>query len=100
MKRAIFTGFVLLLILAACGGSDAAVRTFQVEPFQPSAEDLASTVLPPVEDRSRAGLLLLGDPFTFPMVDYLEALNRELPGVPAAGATQLPNGTSSPRKAA
>ena len=41
--------------------------------------------LPEIRDRTRAGLLLLGDPFTFPMAPYLRHLNERLPGVPAVG---------------
>jgi small ligand-binding sensory domain FIST len=43
------------------------------------------SALPEVEDASRASLVLLGDPFSFPMDAYLKELNRELPGVPAVG---------------
>jgi small ligand-binding sensory domain FIST len=41
--------------------------------------------LPDVRDRSRASLLLLGDPYSFPMDEYLKQLNEAFPGVPAVG---------------
>ena len=41
--------------------------------------------LPEVRDPDRASLLLLSDPFSFPMPDYLARLERDLPGVPAVG---------------
>lgn len=59
-------------------------------PFETQARrqgDAAFTFshLPAVEDRSRASLLFLADPYTFPMSDYLRVLDAELPGVPAIG---------------
>lgn len=60
------------------------VRTFTVQAV-PGQDALAFSTLPPVEDRERASLLLLADPFTFPMDEYLKVLNAELPGVPAVG---------------
>ena len=62
----------------------------QVRPF--SVEALAGpdgvpvfSALPPVERRGEASVLLLGDPHSFPMDDYLGRLNEELPGVPVVG---------------
>lgn len=40
---------------------------------------------PDVRDPSRASLLVLADPYSFPMDDFLKRLNADLPGVPAAG---------------
>ena len=40
---------------------------------------------PRVEDPARATLLLMGDPFSFPMADYLRALEERFPGLPAVG---------------
>jgi len=41
--------------------------------------------LPGIDDPERASLLLLGDPFSFPMQEFLKRTNRDLPGVPAIG---------------
>ncbi len=60
------------------------VRPFAVT-AAPGPDGAVFSTLPPVEDPARASLLLLADPFTFPMDDYLKALNAELPGVPAVG---------------
>jgi len=40
---------------------------------------------PPIDDAARASLLLLGDPYTFPMDQFLAQLNESHPGVPAFG---------------
>lgn len=40
---------------------------------------------PPVGERERAGVLLVGDPFSFPVDCYLQELNERLPGVPVMG---------------
>jgi small ligand-binding sensory domain FIST len=41
--------------------------------------------LPGIDDPERASLLLLGDPYSFPMQEFLKRVNRDLPGVPAVG---------------
>lgn len=41
--------------------------------------------LPVVADRARASLLVLADPFSFPMDEFLRQINESLPGVPAVG---------------
>jgi len=40
---------------------------------------------PTIEDDERASLIVLADPFTFPMDEYLKVQNRDAPGVPAVG---------------
>jgi small ligand-binding sensory domain FIST len=40
---------------------------------------------PPVVDPSRAGLLLLGDPGSFPAEPFLERVGQDFPGVPTVG---------------
>jgi small ligand-binding sensory domain FIST len=62
------------------------LRPFVVQARREAEERLGFTKLPEVVDRSRAGVLLLADPFTFPAGEYLETLNSELPGVPVVGA--------------
>lgn len=60
-----------------------------ISPFSARArqdeDGIVFSPLPEIRDRARAGLLLLGDPFTFPMAPYLRHLNERLPGVPAVG---------------
>ena len=41
--------------------------------------------MPDVRDPERASILLLADPFSFPMDHYLKRLNKDLPGVPVVG---------------
>src|SRR5688572_2600566 len=50
-------------------------------------EDARATfsALPDVRDSARASLLVVADPFSFPMDEYLERLNEAFPGVPAVG---------------
>ncbi|MBK7642376.1 MAG: FIST C-terminal domain-containing protein [Planctomycetes bacterium] len=70
------------------------VRPFTVEVGQTDSGTLAFSALPEVIDRSRASLLLLGDPFAFPASPYLEILNSELPGVECIGG--MASGGSGP----
>lgn len=50
----------------------------------PDQEPLFSEV-PEAETPAEASILLLGDPYSFPMDHYLKRLNEDLPGVPAVG---------------
>jgi small ligand-binding sensory domain FIST len=43
------------------------------------------SALPDVQKSGEASILLLADPFSFPMDDYLKQLNEAMPGVPAVG---------------
>jgi len=61
------------------------LRPFVVQAGKTPIGELAFTHVPVIADRSRASILLLADPFTFPAAEYLEVLNRELPGVPVVG---------------
>ena len=61
------------------------VRPFQVTALEGPEDEALFSALPPVEDPSRAGLLLVADPYTFPMDAYLLQLNESYPGVPAMG---------------
>lgn len=61
-----------------------------IRPFEATATATTEGAIefrggPSVEDEGRAGLILLADPFSFPMDEYLKVTNRELPGVPAVG---------------
>jgi small ligand-binding sensory domain FIST len=61
------------------------VRPFKVD-AAPGPDDRALfSLLPEIGDPARSSLLLLADPFSFPMDDYLKELNHEMPGVPAVG---------------
>ena len=74
--------------LSLFGGSlpGTQLRPFVVQARREAEEKLGFTKVPEVVDRARAGVLLLADPFTFPAAEYLETLNREIPGVPVVGA--------------
>ena len=53
---------------------------------EPGEESQATfSALPDVRDPARASLLVVADPFSFPMDEYLERLNESFPGVPAVG---------------
>lgn len=64
---------------------DTAVRPFEVSCVPGPDDRPIFTGGPEIEDPARSSLLLLADPFSFPMHLYLERLNAEHPGVPAVG---------------
>jgi small ligand-binding sensory domain FIST len=70
------------------------VRSFEVQAHADEDGDPVFSQLPPVESPARTSLLLLADPYTFPTDHYLQALNDELPGVPAMGG--IASGASGP----
>ncbi|NUP98117.1 MAG: FIST C-terminal domain-containing protein [Planctomycetaceae bacterium] len=61
----------------------------ELRPFRATAraegDKLHFSAVPDIGDRSRASVLLFGDPYSFPMDEYLKRLNTNLPGVPAVG---------------
>ncbi len=57
----------------------------QVQATQNPEGGYSFSCLPRVRDVARASLLLLADPFTFPMAEYLDHLNQKIPGLPAFG---------------
>src|SRR5262249_47748590 len=61
------------------------VRCFEIGAHKGADGEPAFTSLPTVADEERASLLVLADPFTFPVDPFLTALNDSLPGVPAMG---------------
>ncbi len=61
------------------------VRPFSVAVAQETDGSYAFSRLPEVHEKARASLLLFADPFAFPVGDYLEVLNGELPGVACMG---------------
>lgn len=70
-----------------------AVRFFETGAAQ-GDEGVVFSGLPPVGERERSSVLLLADPFTFPMDTYLQELNDSFPGVPAMGG--MASGGTSP----
>lgn len=61
------------------------LRPFSVVARPDADGDLAFSAFPEVHDASRAALLLLADPYSFPMDAYLKRLDARLAGVPAFG---------------
>lgn len=82
-RREIEEGPALSLWAAAC--EEMTLRPFRARARADGDGAIEFDALPPVEAPERALLLLLGEPFTFPMADYLAILNERLPGVPAVG---------------
>lgn len=70
------------------------VRPFTVEVEQSEKGELSFSRLPDVQDKARASVLLLADPFAFPASQYLELVNSELPGVECIGG--MASGGSGP----
>jgi small ligand-binding sensory domain FIST len=70
------------------------LEPFSVQALRDASGALRFSDAPEIEDRRRASLLLLADPFSFPMSEYLEELERVLPGVPAIGG--MASGGSGP----
>jgi small ligand-binding sensory domain FIST len=70
------------------------VRPFSVEVEQSEKGELSFSRLPEVQDKARASVLLLADPFAFPASQYLELVNTELPGVECIGG--MASGGSGP----
>jgi small ligand-binding sensory domain FIST len=73
------------LALWAVSCPDLQVATLPVRARLDEGGEVRFSGLPPVSEPSEATLLLLADPFSFPMPAYLELLGRERPGVPAVG---------------
>jgi small ligand-binding sensory domain FIST len=61
------------------------LRAFDVQARLGAKEEIVFSGLPDVRNAKLASILLLGDPFSFPMDDYLKRLNDAFPGVPAVG---------------
>jgi small ligand-binding sensory domain FIST len=78
-----------LALWAACLPGTA-LRPFEVDVSQDSDLDAVFHGLPEVQDPSRAGILVLPDPFSFPAVDWIAAIEERLPGVPVVGGLAVP----------
>jgi small ligand-binding sensory domain FIST len=61
------------------------VRPYAVAAEAESEATLRFEGMPVVKDPTRASILVLADPYTFPAAEFLEILNEKLPGVPAIG---------------
>ena len=61
------------------------VRTFTVSADLDEERGVHLSGLPPVDDSSRASVLLLADPHSFPADVFLTRMNQELAGVPVFG---------------
>lgn len=61
------------------------VRSLHITAHSGADGDPVFSSLPTVADDERACLLLLADPFSFPVDAFLTRLNESLPGVPAMG---------------
>lgn len=62
-----------------------ALRPFAASARMGADEALVFSGLPDVREPSRASILLLGDPYSFPMDEYLKRINDAFPRVPAVG---------------
>lgn len=62
-----------------------AVRPFHCVAAQRSEDEIEFSQTPTVARPQEAGLLLLGEPFSFPMAEYLRALEDVCPGLQALG---------------
>jgi small ligand-binding sensory domain FIST len=73
------------IALWAVACEDMVVRPFRTRASQDESGAIHFDALPEIRDPRRSTLLLLADPFTFPMPEYLRLLNERAPGVPAIG---------------
>lgn len=77
-------GSSALSVWAACLPGTA-VRPFRMQSVAGTGGTHEFSGQPVIEEQESASLLLFGDPFSFPMDEYLKLLNRDFPGVPAVG---------------
>jgi len=68
---------------AALPGTE--LRPFEVQAKLVGERELEFSGLPDVRDVSRASILILGEPYSFPMDEYVKRLNDAFPGAPAVG---------------
>lgn len=75
------------LALWAVASEGLQVTPFRLEAHQLSETEIEYTGLPDLsdEDPATSSLILLGDPYTYPMADFLEGLEHHAPGLPAVG---------------
>ena len=73
----------LALWAASLPGTE--LRTFHVKAHQGEDGEPQFDKLPPAGEHDRSSVLLLGDPYTFPIDSYLQELNEKLAGVLVMG---------------
>jgi small ligand-binding sensory domain FIST len=64
---------------------DTIVQPFLVQAEIAGEDQVTFTSMPHVRNAERASLVVLADPFSFPVHEFLGRLNTDLPGVPAIG---------------
>ncbi len=64
---------------------DTTVRPFAIQAERGDDEEVTFTSMPHVRIAAEASLVMLADPFSFPVHEFLQRLNTDLPGVPAVG---------------
>lgn len=82
------------LALWAVASEALRVTVFDTLATQAPSGQVEFTRFPEVGIQKNPSLLLLGDPFSFPMAHYLEAVDRLVPGLPAIGG--MASGGQSP----
>lgn len=73
------------LALWAVAAPGLAVRSFHCAAVQTGEDEISFSEIPTVAQPERASLLLLGEPYSFPMAEYLRALEDICPGLVALG---------------
>ena len=73
----------LALWAASLPGAD--VRYFEVSAQAGDGEEPVFSALPPVSEPERSCMIVIADPFSFPVDSFLGVLNDRLAGVPAIG---------------
>ncbi len=84
----------LALWAVACEGME--MTPFRLEAHRLSETEIEYTGLPDLggEDPKHASLILLADPYSYPMADFLDGLEHHAPGIRAVGG--LASGGSGP----
>ena len=82
-------------VWAACA-PNTSIRPFEVTAAQGSGDAIRFSETPPVRDTRQASLIMVADPFSFPMDRYLLAVDEAVPGVPMMGG--MASGGSAPEQ--
>lgn len=73
------------LSLWAMSSPASQLTPIDVTASQATGDSIEFNAYPEVDTQKKPFLLLIGDPFSFPMVPYLEELNERVPGLPVIG---------------
>ena len=73
---------------------DTEVRTFEMRASAGQDDQPVFSGLPPVGEVESSSVILLADPFSFPMEPFLRQLNERFPGLPAMGG--MASGATGP----